>query len=939
MPETAALREAIVRGAALDRPSAATHASRTAAPIEAPFVGREREVEGLRAAWSRAARGRGALTLVTGEAGIGKSRLSAELALIAEAEGGRVLIGTTGSPEHRPYQSLLDALRSALPIVAALDLAPPLLGVVGDLIPELRARRSDLPMTRRLEEAAERARLLDALAQTFIALARARPVLLILEDLHWAGAATLEALTTVVQRIENASVAVVATARDDEMGIAHPLRVLARKLQGTNLSGRVALGPLDRGAVARLASALAIGARDVGAIAERAFERSEGNPLFATELLRDAATDGDADRALPEGIRALVRDRADRLASATRTVAEAAAVTGHAFTLDLVRDVAGVSDAEVLPALDELLDRHLVRELTPRSRYDFAFTHHLVQAALYDGIDPETRTRRHRRAARALEALADGSGESSAEIALHFERGGVPESAAQHYALAAERTADLFANAEALALAERGLALEPAAPRTRFALLSTRAEIAGRLGDDERHRTALTELAAVAVELDDDAACTALSRRIERAFRRDDRDDERDGIEALAERARRSGNERWRAVALDAAARRSIVQLAPLAALEEATEAREIFARVGDDRGFVRASSTAANACAEVGRIGDAERLARETREYAERNGDPLLRIRALSIGGRIAQARQDYPKFADIAAESLELSRSVGDRHAEAYAHYQIGTAFWSLWRVDDGVAHLRATVDLFESLGSPRFASSLNNLAGFLVDLGAFEKAAPLLERAIVAAEAAELHDTAFHAASNLAEIAWLTGDIAELERNTEAASRFAGRTGPRNVALVALTRSRALRARGDFEASLASNRAAFDGFIALERFADAIEVLDDRALTFGRVERFDDAAGAVRAAADLASQHERKLPLQYPIRHYWIAACAFHDSKDESASRTALARAREIFRERHAAIGDAGLRETFAAIGYHRTLVAAHDDDIWPKPGGAV
>ncbi|HTA39061.1 MAG TPA: AAA family ATPase, partial [Candidatus Acidoferrales bacterium] len=246
MPETVAVRDSVLRndalGGSLDRSSPAPEPATASAPI-LPFVGRKRELARLRAMWGRAARGAGTLVLLRGEAGVGKSRLTAELARTVQSEGGRVFVGTTGSAESAPYQALVEALRSGLPLLLARPPSRARRAVLARLLPELSEpdeRDVELP-----EQSPERetARVFDALSYAVRSLAYPRPLLLVLEDLQWAGSASIEALSAIVRESAHVPVLIVATARDEETPSDHPLRALLRSL---NLFQNVEEQPLER---------------------------------------------------------------------------------------------------------------------------------------------------------------------------------------------------------------------------------------------------------------------------------------------------------------------------------------------------------------------------------------------------------------------------------------------------------------------------------------------------------------------------------------------------------------------------------------------------------------------------------------------------------------------------------------------------------------------
>ncbi len=305
----------------------------------------------------------------------------------------------------------------------------------------------------------------------------------------------------------------VGTYRPEDAGPDHPLRTFERSLRGQ--IERIGLQPLGEDHLRLLAEAIA--PRESGSdpsFIASLMHRSQGNPLFATELLRDAHHYDGTTRLVPESVGAMIGRRIAMLDAPTRTAAEIAAVAGESFTVDLVRDVGGLPDGQLLDALDELLDRHIIRESLEQGQYEYAFTHHLIHAAIYDASPSAARTRRHRRVARLLAAATTlEHGERAAEIALHFERGDDPAKAADQYARAARRAARLNANAEARTLLTRALDLSAWPDSERFDLLTLRARINARIGDNAQEDADLSALDEVSRRLDDDAVSAVLARR------------------------------------------------------------------------------------------------------------------------------------------------------------------------------------------------------------------------------------------------------------------------------------------------------------------------------------------------------------------------------------------------------------------------------------------
>src|SRR5580698_603160 len=481
MPETVALRDTIARGEAIFATSEATHPDVEYAMTDVPFVGRETEIERLRGQWARAANGHGGMHFVSGEAGIGKSRLVSELALLVEAEGGRVILGATSRPERSPYQCLAGALRSRLPLVAGIAIANPLLAALAELVPELRSFRDDIPPVVRLEPEREQSRLLDALTNALVALSRPRPLIVILEDLHRAEATTIDAIRAIVPRLARSCVLVVGTYRSEEVPRRHPLYSLVHDFAG--LFGSTEVRPLLEHDVRAIAETVVPERAAFPGFIETLSRRSDGNALFVTELLRDVHRAELEAPAVPATLQSMISQRLDSLAPATRTVAEVASVAGEAFNVAVVQEIAGLSQGAVLDALDELLDRHVVQESVVHRRYEYAFTHHIVHASVYQSASSEARARRHRRIARLLEETAGSSDERTPEIALHYERGGEARKAAVYYARAARYAAGLYANAEARDLIGRALELGEWSQAERFDLVLLRSSMHRNLGD------------------------------------------------------------------------------------------------------------------------------------------------------------------------------------------------------------------------------------------------------------------------------------------------------------------------------------------------------------------------------------------------------------------------------------------------------------------------
>jgi DNA-binding SARP family transcriptional activator/tetratricopeptide (TPR) repeat protein len=429
-----------------------------------PLIGREREWEVLLAAWRGGSAGTPSFALVTGEPGIGKSRLAEELLAWGRRQGVTTAAtrcyATEGQLSMAPVSEWLrtPAIHRAL---GGLD--PMWLTEVSRVLPELRTERPALPQPEPMTEYGQRQRFFEALARAV--LAAPPPLMLLLDDLQWCDRETVEWLHYLLRFDGRARMLVLGTARDEELPGGHPLRAMLLYLRGGRVPmTELALEPLDAAETARLAGHLDQRELDEGA-ALRLFHETQGNPLFVVEMTRaglasGAGRRGGADRAkveLPSRVQAVIESRLAQLSPPARELAHLGAAIGRGFGLELLLEAGQSSEDAAVRALDELWQRRIVREIGT-NQYDF--THDKLREVAYAEIGPPQRRFLHRRIAQALEALHPGALDPlSGVIAAHLERAGLDARAIelyQHAAVVAQRT---YANDDALDLLRRALAL------------------------------------------------------------------------------------------------------------------------------------------------------------------------------------------------------------------------------------------------------------------------------------------------------------------------------------------------------------------------------------------------------------------------------------------------------------------------------------------------
>jgi predicted ATPase/DNA-binding SARP family transcriptional activator len=734
MPETIAIRQAIVRNDALPgapafAPPAEREHVRRAVPL-LPFVGRRRELADLHALWGRAARGAGTFVLLAGEAGVGKTRLTAELARTVAVEGGRVFVGTTAATEAMPYQAIVEALRSGLPLLLARPPAPARRAALARVLPELAdADAHDAALLEKAPET-ETARIYDALAHAVRALASPRPLLLVLEDVHWAGSATLEALGAVVRSLTRAPVLIVATCREEETPADHPLRMLLRSLRSVRNVEELSLARLGEDDVADLVAHVD-GLRERGAtLVRELYAHSEGNALFLNEAISGVLERGDSHGDVPAtSIDAVISGRIARLGEEAHTVAQIAAVAGTGCSVTLVREASNLPAVSVARGFDELLDRRIVREAGARAKHDYVFTHHLIARAVYEGIDPAFRAQRHSRIARVLETeYRAGIAIPAREIARHHERADETAECAEWYLTAARDAAVVHAYGDAVDLASRALE-HSASPELRRASLEVRERARGRRGDRRGQSEDIDQLERLAGE-DPRSLFDVVRRRVQLARTLGESDTEGRYIAELDALAT-ALDDSARAQALAERATHAGLRSRQSEGLDPARAALAIYERLGDVRGQLECLYLLVDFTANTGDIEASRRYLAAMHERAGTVGDQIVEARALVAASTAALLRRDYAESFELATRALALHLATGDREGEAWSLGRLAVNAAWLGDFTTALRDFERALEAFEALGNKRgLALTHTNRTSLLLRLGQFDEALVSIE-----------------------------------------------------------------------------------------------------------------------------------------------------------------------------------------------------------------
>ncbi|TDC50117.1 tetratricopeptide repeat protein [Jiangella ureilytica] len=716
-PSTRELHVAILRQQVAPASAASAAASVPAASVPAAgrLAGRESELTRLTRRWERTVAGDGALVLLAGEAGIGKTALADEAARIALRTGGRTLEARCYDVERslflQPVAEALGRLVTRLPVPALRQAAADRAGALAALVPEVAALLGEPPPERR-SAAAERARIYDAVVVFLRRLAARQPLVFIIDDLHNAGAATVELLHYLGRRTAGDRLLVVGTVRADEGE-----RVLAT-LAG--VAERLDVGPLDEAAIARLAAEA--GQEAHGAEIAR---RTRGHTLFVVETLRALAAGDDG---IPDSLRASVMARVRRAGPQAEELLHAAAVLGTSFTPMTLAGVLDLSAQEAARRCHRILPTRLL-VVAGRS---YEFENDLVQETLYSATPEPTRVAYHLRAADV--------------------QAGNPEAVGWHAGAAGD-----WARAGPGWLAAGEQALRRYAVGDAEALLSQALDAAGRSGDvglDGRAHLARGRAREAMYRYDDAVADHAQALRAARAA----------GDRPLEMRAlRQLGGPAWagggRPVAEGTVHLEESLRLAQLLgdrpaesellawlsvlssnrlrfddALAYGRRALALARDIGDDDALALALDGVKTAHAYLGEVRELGGVLAELEPLCRRSGDLWLLQWCVFESAFPAIARGDWDTATARVEEALAVNRRSGYSGYESWYVSNLGWIARLGGRYDDAVRHGRRSLTLQAHAWFS--ASSLATYATTLLDLDQSTEAVALLERGLAVA-----------------------------------------------------------------------------------------------------------------------------------------------------------------------------------------------------------
>ena len=728
-----------------------------------PMVGRAEESDRLGRAWDSARSGERRAVIISGEPGLGKTRLALEAARAAHGQGGLVLFGRCEEDLGVPYQPFVEALGG---YVATADpallrrQAGPRAGELSRILPGLAERLGDLPPPTNADAETERYQLLESVVDLLGVVSTETPTVLIIDDLQWAARPTILLLRHLLQAPPTMSLLVIATYRDTEVAPGQLLAGALAELRRTAGVERMDLKGLDEDAVTGFLASVSGHEFDEAAsqFRRRLWEETGGNPFFLSEMLASLVESGTIQQdevgrwtatpsrvgetiVLPESVREVLTTRLSRLSDSVVDALAVASVIGQSFALDVLEAVPEAGKpAQILDALEEAAAADLIVE---EAAGVFRFRHALIRYTLHERISSTRRIRLHRSVALALEGLPGSPNAAQlVELAHHFGMAaslGVADKALDYTRRAGEMARASLAFDEAADKFEQAVALSRQLPEPDLSvtcdLLIARGESLHRAGDS-RYRSVLLEAAAL---------------------------------------ARDSGNPQQMAVAALAfshwvhPSETGALDTELLGLLEDALD------QLGGGDSSLRAQLLGLQAV-ELTFQPDSHRrevLAQEAMAMARRVGDrralPRVMTRAMWVIGGVPEA---FGTATQLAQELAALGQELEDREASMYAHMYLFGHFLEVGDLRQADEHLEMSVQLARDLRQPAYLWNVEVLlTGRAILAGKLSEAESLAMSAFEIGQSAHLPESlpVGNLAGQLFVVRWDQGRLAELEQMT--------------------------------------------------------------------------------------------------------------------------------------------------------------------------
>ncbi|MBN1487882.1 MAG: DUF2791 family P-loop domain-containing protein, partial [Anaerolineae bacterium] len=718
------------------------------------FVGRETELTYLQKHLAQMIQGKGHLLLITGEAGIGKTRLMREIRLRAQVQ--RVLVCEALCPEHvqSPYQPWITVFKQVMAQYRTTN--PQILrqfaGAIIGLMPELIGALRAVPITGKIPQDKQ---LLINSATEFL-LATNTPLLIILDNLHYADAETLTLLTNISTQIHKGRMLIVGLYRDAEIGKTHTLHNLESRAPTHPACKLLQLGPLDNDAIRAVAASMLGIPLDKSAqglpegLLPRLVAQTGGNPLFIESLIyslveqRCLYYDGHLWRLdrqklpdTPLTIKQAAQQRLLKLNPTTLQFLQWAAVIGQQPNIDILQEVSQIPAQQLAEQISQATRHHVLVQAGESNQPRYRFSNDQMHQVIYDTLTPQERAKRHQCIGSALRNNYTEN-EILEQLAWHFEHAGELKDALQYAKKAGDKARRIYANESASQYYSKALELlhanqDNVTPETHYDILSGRAEAYRLMGNRQAQHADLETMIRISAQMGDIARqIEAVNRLVELDNYLGNHTEARRKAEAGLELARQVHDEKLEAASLDALGE----ALFGLGEFETAYDVHEqalaICLILNDRKGEAHNLWHLGRIARVLGRLAQAQEHLKASLELHHALGDQPGENDALN---ELGNQTQDHQLRRDYYERSLEIAQRMGDKYRIGRAYNNLAITYLALGLYDRGRNYVEPAVEIQrETQDLSNLAYSLETLGRVYLELGTYEKANEVFQEGLV-------------------------------------------------------------------------------------------------------------------------------------------------------------------------------------------------------------
>ena len=752
------------------------------------FVGRSEPTAALEAAWTAVGEHGLRVVVVAGEPGIGKTRLVREFARTAHGRGATVLAGSCTEETFVPYQPFVEALRHYIACCPPAELAVqvgPRREQLAAIVPGLEDARTALGPTG-LDAEQERFRLFEAVSSLMADAAYLRPLVLFLDDLHWADQPSLLLLRHLARSARDAPLMVLGTYRPVEVGEQHPLAQALAELRRSRTVEQVSLLGLGEVEVAELIAGRG-GQQAPRGFVRRVSDRSEGNPFFIEELLHDVGPRADWDTAasgVPDSVKDLLLRRLRALGDECRQALSVAAVAGRDFELDVLERVLEHPRDHLIDLVEEAIQADVLVE-PPQAIGSLSFSHALFRETIYEQLSATRKATIHGRIAAAIEAApTDRPGERAGTLAYHYRAAGELRKAFDYHRRAATAAERVYAHETALEnldgaiVAGEMLGMTVATEESVRDLYRARAWTLQMLGEPDKAVVDLDHALEGARASGDRATEMLVQNRLGAHWHVLDPQASRRCHEEALRIAEELGDETGQVSALN---RLSLVLANDLEfaeAVELGERALEIARRAGDELAVSQAMDSLKFAALQLGDIGRLEELCTELERAQRRRGDLWYLQFTLCESCYVPLERCNWEEAEERIAEALAISERIGEPNSAVLIRDTLSLIARRRGDYARSLVFGREAVARADTADADWLGWAAAGLAGALLDLRATDEAVAVLERGLAAAERNGARGQIFRCLGSLSSATRLAGEESRARDLAERARGIAVR-----------------------------------------------------------------------------------------------------------------------------------------------------------------